>query len=123
MDPSGIGREQSLNAVAQLNGNKCRVHTRHGAHGSVCVAAVVLPAGVKSRFGRCGLSRFVGGAGPLDEQILRGREYQGDVTCPYGTMAARTSAVPPVRLFLYEIDRQPCTKLTVCSYSILDRAS
>jgi hypothetical protein len=31
--------------MTELSGNKRRVHTRHEAHGSVCVSAVVLPAG------------------------------------------------------------------------------
>lgn len=31
--------------MTELSGNKRRVHTRHEAHGSVCVSAFVLPAG------------------------------------------------------------------------------
>jgi hypothetical protein len=34
--------------MTELSGNKRRVHTRHEAHGSVCVSAVVLPAGANS---------------------------------------------------------------------------
>lgn len=52
VDPSGVGREQHPNAVTQLSGNKCRVHSRHEAHGSVCVSAVVLPAGA-NHYSQC----------------------------------------------------------------------
>ncbi len=39
--------------MTELSGNKRRVHTRHEAHGSVSVSAVVLPAGANPQIGRC----------------------------------------------------------------------
>jgi hypothetical protein len=39
--------------MTELSGNKRRVHTRHEAHGSVSVSAVVLPAGANAEFGQC----------------------------------------------------------------------
>ncbi|MNN49915.1 hypothetical protein D3C81_1644700 [compost metagenome] len=64
--------------MTQLIGNKCRAHTRHEAHSSVCVSAVVLPTGANVQFTQCGLEVFVGHAGLLDElKILGRREHKG----------------------------------------------
>jgi len=46
--------------MTELSGNKRRVHTRHEAHGSVCVSAVVLPAGANPQFDQRGVKEFVG---------------------------------------------------------------
>jgi hypothetical protein len=45
--------------MTELSGNKRRVHTRHEAHGSVCVSAVVWPAGANPQFDQCGLEELV----------------------------------------------------------------
>jgi len=42
--------------MTKLSGNKRRVHTRLEAHGSVCVTAVVLPAGANRQFGQRSLA-------------------------------------------------------------------
>ncbi|MNV82040.1 hypothetical protein D3C71_1757520 [compost metagenome] len=63
--------------MTELSGNKRRVHTRHEAHGSVSVPAVVLPAGANLQGGQRGLEMFVGHTGLLDELEVLGRwEYE-----------------------------------------------
>lgn len=68
--------------MTQLSGNKCRVHTRHGAHGSVCVSAVVLPAGANPQIRQCGPEVFARHAGLRDEpKVLRWQGKNGDFAC------------------------------------------
>ena len=64
--------------MTELSGNKCRVHTRHEAHGSVSVPAVVLPTGANLQGGQRGPEMFVGDARLLNElEVLRWWEYVG----------------------------------------------
>jgi len=58
--------------MTELSGNKRRVHTRHEAHGSVSMSAVVLPSGANPQFGQCSLEVFVGHAGLLNEREILG---------------------------------------------------